>query len=85
MKNVDMQSSIAVGISLPKDIVSKIDSERGDISRSRYLLKILERNYRDGIFTKDIDQFTNNIQKLAVELGVYNQANPVVHRSGYNT
>jgi hypothetical protein len=40
-----MQSSIAVGISLPKDIISKIDAERGDIPRSRYLLRILENSY----------------------------------------
>jgi metal-responsive CopG/Arc/MetJ family transcriptional regulator len=40
-----MQSSIAVGISLPKELISKIDDERGDISRSRYLLRILEKVY----------------------------------------
>ena len=38
-----MQESIAVGISLPKKIMSKIDSERGDISRSRFLLRLNER------------------------------------------
>jgi hypothetical protein len=45
MKIVNMQSSIAVGISFPKDIISKIDAERGDIPRSRYLLRILEKAY----------------------------------------
>jgi hypothetical protein len=45
MITVDMQQSIAVGISLPKEIMSKMDSERGDVPRSRYLLRILEKLY----------------------------------------
>ena len=42
-----MQTSIAVGISLPKKIVMKIDHDRGDIPRSRYVLRILEEMYQD--------------------------------------
>jgi len=42
---VVMQLNIAVGISLPRDIMKKIDSERGDISRSRYLLRVLQKAY----------------------------------------
>ena len=38
-----MQESIAVGISLPKHILSKIDTERGDVPRSRYLQRILRK------------------------------------------
>lgn len=38
-----MQKYKAVGISLPQPIISEIDSKRGDISRSRYLLRILEK------------------------------------------
>ena len=38
-----MQQTIAVGISLPKKIMSQIDSERGDVSRSRFLLRLIER------------------------------------------
>jgi hypothetical protein len=45
--NVDMQSSISVGISLPKKIMSQIDSDRGDISRSRFLLRLLEDKFPD--------------------------------------
>ncbi|CAN5147328.1 hypothetical protein BH18THE2_BH18THE2_35790 [soil metagenome] len=41
-----MQRKIPVGISFPKDIVSKIDNERGDIPRSRYLLRIVEKKLR---------------------------------------
>lgn len=38
-----MQQNIAKGISLPKDVLRKIDSMRGDIPRSKYLLRILEK------------------------------------------
>ena len=37
-----MQDSIPVGISLPKEIISKIDNEKRDVSRSRYILRILQ-------------------------------------------
>jgi metal-responsive CopG/Arc/MetJ family transcriptional regulator len=40
-----MQVSIAVGISLPTKIVEKIDAERGDVSRSRYVLKMIKKFY----------------------------------------
>ncbi|MGH9979358.1 MAG: hypothetical protein ACRD8Z_26515 [Nitrososphaeraceae archaeon] len=31
------------GLSLPIDLFLRIESERGDISRSRYLLRLLEK------------------------------------------
>jgi hypothetical protein len=40
-----MQKTIGVGVSMPSNIISKIDAERGDISRSRFLLRLLERVY----------------------------------------
>ena len=40
-----MQVSQSVGISLPEEMLSKIDRERGDISRSKFLLRLLERAY----------------------------------------
>ena len=40
-----MQNTICVGISLPKEILEKIDRERQDIPRSRYVLRIIERLY----------------------------------------
>jgi hypothetical protein len=36
---------ISTGISLPQEIVSKIDIERGDIPRSRFVLRILQQFY----------------------------------------
>lgn len=35
----------SVGVSIPKSILTRIDMERGDISRSRYILRILEKIY----------------------------------------
>jgi len=40
-----MQYSIAVGISFPMKIIDKIDRDRGDISRSRYVLRMIEKFY----------------------------------------
>ena len=41
-----MQKSKGIGISLPKEFMQKIDVERGDVPRSRYVLRILEKQYR---------------------------------------
>lgn len=40
-----MQTTTCVGISLPIEILKKIDRERQDIPRSRYVLRIIERLY----------------------------------------
>jgi hypothetical protein len=37
----------STGLSLPAELLRKIDSERGDIPRSRFLLRIIERAYKD--------------------------------------
>jgi metal-responsive CopG/Arc/MetJ family transcriptional regulator len=42
-----MQKSVAIGVSLTKEILAKIDTERGDVSRSRYILRLIEKNVRD--------------------------------------
>jgi len=42
-----MKRYISTGLSLPAEIVSRIDNERGDISRSRFLLRIIQRAYND--------------------------------------
>lgn len=45
----------ARGISLPINILQKIDDERGDISRSRFIQRILEKVYlENSIVTKKI-------------------------------
>lgn len=42
-----MKHYIATGLSLPVHLLKRIDLERGDVSRSRYLLRILETQYKD--------------------------------------
>jgi hypothetical protein len=37
--------SAAFTISFPKDKLSQIDAQRGDISRSRFLLRVWEKAY----------------------------------------
>jgi hypothetical protein len=36
--------AIQIGISLPIELVKKIDKERHDVSRSRYILRLIEKN-----------------------------------------
>ncbi len=38
-----MQKYSATGLSLPSEVLKRIDVERGDISRSRYVLRQLEK------------------------------------------
>jgi metal-responsive CopG/Arc/MetJ family transcriptional regulator len=40
-----MKHIIGIGISLPKKLMEKIDTDRGDIPRSRYVLRMLEKQY----------------------------------------
>lgn len=39
------QHSKGVRISLPTEVMRRIDIDRGDVPRSRYMLRILERQY----------------------------------------
>jgi hypothetical protein len=42
-----MKRCESTGLSLPSDLLRRIDLERGDISRSRFLLRLIERRYKD--------------------------------------
>ena len=46
-KTVFMKRYISTGLSLPGELLRKIDTERGDIPRSRFLLRLIERAYED--------------------------------------
>ena len=39
------RNMISVGISFPKELLEKIDKERQDIPRSKYVMWIIERLY----------------------------------------
>jgi hypothetical protein len=49
-------AKISVGISFDKDILEKIDKERGDIPRSKYIIKFLKREYT----TKNTGKISRN-------------------------
>jgi len=40
-----MQRYKSTGISFPAELLKEIDDKRGDISRSKYLLRLLEKPY----------------------------------------
>ena len=40
-----VQKYTPIGISFPKELIEKIDKERGDVSRSRFIQRILEKKY----------------------------------------
>ncbi len=40
-----MPETIGLSITLPKQLVEKIDHDRGDIPRSRFLLRLIQRTY----------------------------------------
>jgi metal-responsive CopG/Arc/MetJ family transcriptional regulator len=52
-----MDMTVKLGITLPKSIIQKIDNKRGDIPRSRYIRRAIERylgnNSNKGIDNKD--------------------------------
>jgi metal-responsive CopG/Arc/MetJ family transcriptional regulator len=52
---VDM--TVKLGITLPKSILLKIDQRRGDIARSRYIRRVVQRYL--GSSSKDIDSIGN--------------------------
>lgn len=40
-----MSTKTVVGVSLPTEMVARIDGERGDVSRSRFLQRLVEQAY----------------------------------------
>jgi metal-responsive CopG/Arc/MetJ family transcriptional regulator len=51
-------NTVKLGITLPKSIIQKIDQRRGDIPRSRYIRRAVER-YLGSNNSKDIDSIDN--------------------------
>jgi hypothetical protein len=40
-----MRKTVTSGVSLPSELIHRIDKDRGDIPRSKYLLRILQKSY----------------------------------------
>jgi hypothetical protein len=58
-------AAIAVGISLPRNIIGQIDADRGDISRSRFLLRIIERVYfKTNLSQDERESFANDYDDI---------------------
>ena len=38
--------SVNITLTLPEKIIDKIDKERGDVNRSKYVLRLLEKAYQ---------------------------------------
>jgi hypothetical protein len=78
-----MISVISVGISFPKNILARIDSERGDIPRSRYLLRVIENTleWKENVRRKgNFDSKETTQDPLDVDLEACNQASQEVHK-----
>jgi metal-responsive CopG/Arc/MetJ family transcriptional regulator len=42
-----MKKHIPTGVSLPTELYKKIEIARGEVSRSRYLLRLLEKTFEE--------------------------------------
>jgi hypothetical protein len=45
LADMRVKNCVEVGISVPKVVLEQIDRDRGDINRSRYLLRLIEDKY----------------------------------------
>jgi len=74
---------ISVGISFPKKILTRIDSERGDVPRSRYLLRVIE-NILQSKDNKECKQSCKdkdaNQDPPDEDLEACNQASSAIHK-----
>ena len=51
---IGMQKCKSMGLSLPRELMLKIDGDRGDVSRSRFLLRLIEKAYENEQLRKEI-------------------------------
>jgi hypothetical protein len=63
-----MITNLPIAISWPKDLISKIDFQRGDIPRSKYLLRIIEKAF-ENIDDQNDEKIKNNMDLLDDGLG----------------
>jgi metal-responsive CopG/Arc/MetJ family transcriptional regulator len=59
-----MKLYISTGLSLPRKLLRKIDIERGDVSRSRYILRLLEKTYADEEYEECQDSPDRRLETL---------------------
>jgi hypothetical protein len=64
---LDVAHKLTKRLSLPTELMEKIDSESGDISRSKFLLRIIRKAYK----TKPIKNNDDNSQPESMVLGLH--------------
>jgi len=67
MTNVITRKNVPFGLSLSKELMRSIDEERGDISRSKFVSRLLENNFEKLATIKD-EPFHKN--SVPVDLGL---------------
>jgi hypothetical protein len=55
-----------VSVSIPRDLILEIDRQRGDISRSRFFLRMIEKSYSD-YHDNDLQKVNNKKIRDAVD------------------
>jgi metal-responsive CopG/Arc/MetJ family transcriptional regulator len=59
---IAMDKTVKLGITLPKSIIQRIDKKRGDIPRSRYILRSIE-SYLGSSSSKETDNRSKAAKK----------------------
>ena len=58
-----MDKTVKLGITLPKSIIQRIDKKRGDIPRSRYILRSIESYLGSSSSSKETDNRSRAAKK----------------------
>ena len=45
--NINMENNKTVSLSIPKPILNEIDQNRGDVNRSRFILRLIESKFEN--------------------------------------
>jgi metal-responsive CopG/Arc/MetJ family transcriptional regulator len=60
---IAVDKTVKLGITLPKSIIQRIDKKRGDIPRSRYILRSIENYLSSSSSSKDTDNRSKAAKK----------------------
>lgn len=64
MTTVITRKNVPFGLSLPKELMKSIDEKRGDISRSKFVSRLLERNFSKQVTKKNV---FHNKKRISVD------------------
>jgi hypothetical protein len=63
LKNPNERTSV----SIPRDVILEIDRRRGDVSRSRFFLRMIEKSYGDCLDNNDLHTVNKKNARDAVD------------------